>query len=151
GLVSIPALMRKYPKFQHRSRIYGEIAQGEGAVFEFLEDTIKCAPFAIPQHWKLIAGIDFGINADPQNAVVWLGWDKDTDTIYVYDEYKRPDATISQHATVIRSKSPTINVAWPKDGYQRDKGSGEAVASQYRKEPNNIKMLPEHAQWPESE
>jgi hypothetical protein len=42
------------------------------------------------------------------------------------------DASIAIHAAAIRARGDWVPVAWPHDGLQRDKGSGEQLATQYK-------------------
>jgi hypothetical protein len=63
---------------------------------------------------------------------VWLAWDRDADVIYVTDCYRVKDASIAIHAASIRARGDWVPVAWPHDGLQRDKGSGEQLAQQYK-------------------
>ena len=39
----------------------------------------------LPAHWPRIIGLDFGY--DHPAAAVWLAWDRDSDTVYVTDEF----------------------------------------------------------------
>lgn len=145
----IETLKSRYPAYQHKARLYGDIAQGEGAVWQFGEELIKCPRQTIPKEWYLIVGMDFGINSEHPQAHAWLAWDKDRDIIYVYDTYKMPNALMDIHAAVLRSRGQDIPVAWPQDGWERDKKTGEALSSDYRKPPHSVNMLHEHATWPE--
>lgn len=145
----IEKLKARYPDYQHAARIHGEIAQGQGSVWQFSENLIKTPRVKIAPQWFLIAGIDFGINQDHPQAGAWIAWDKDSDIIYLYDCYKQPNALIDTHAAVLRSRGVDIPVSWPQDGWARDKKTGEGLAAQYKKPPNSVKMLPEHATWPE--
>ena len=55
-------------------------------------------------------------------------------TIYDVDHYtpEQRESTPATQAPTIRAKGPWIPVAWPHDGLQHDKGSGEQLAEQYR-------------------
>ena len=101
-------------------------------------------PFELPEHYRRIAGSDFGI--DHPAAGAWLAHDADTDTIFLYDCYKEPGQTAAYHAQAFKARGDWIPVAWPHDGMQRDKGSGEPLANQYRDRGAN--MLAVHATWP---
>ena len=46
------------------------------------EKTISVDPFPIPDHYYRINGIDYGI--DHPVAGVFLAWDKDADTMYLF-------------------------------------------------------------------
>ncbi len=90
-----------------------------------------------------MCAIDFGY--DHPFAAVWLAWDRDTDTVYVYDCYREREATPVIHAASIKPRGVWIPVAWPHDGHQHDKGSGIELAKQYRAQ--GVNTLPNHAQF----
>lgn len=125
------AIIASYPEHEREARAKGIPILGSGRVFPIAEEAIKVTAFPIPPHWPRIVAIDFGI--DHPTAAVWLAWDRDTDSIYVTDAYRMRDANIAIHAAAIRARGDWIPVAWPHDGLQRDKGSGEQLAEQYRK------------------
>ncbi len=99
------------------------------------------AQIPIPAHWPRICGLDFGW--DHPTAAVWLAWDRDNDCVHVYDCYRVKEATPLVHSVAIKARGAWIPVAWPHDGLQHDKGSGEALANQYRK--HGLAMLKDKA------
>ncbi len=130
------AIIASYPEHEREARAKGIPILGSGRVFPIAEDAIKVQAFPIPPHWPRIVGLDFGI--DHPTAAVWLAWDRDTDTVYVTDAYRVKDASIAIHAASIKARGDWVPVAWPHDGLQRDKGSGEQLADQYRKQGLNM-------------
>jgi phage terminase large subunit-like protein len=142
----IPAADREriiaaYPEHERDARANGVPIMGSGRVFPVAESMIKVPAFTIPAYWPRIAAVDFGW--DHPAAVAWLAWDRDTDTAYVYDVWLARETPVAQQALVIRKGGEWIPVAWPHDGLQHDKGSGEQLAAQYRAEKAN--MLPKRA------
>ena len=131
------AIVASYPAHEREARSNGTPTLGSGAIFPVAEESIRENPIAIPPHWPRICGIDFGW--DHPTAAVWIAWDRDTDTVHVYDCYRMAESTPIYHAATIKAKGSWIPVAWPHDGLQHDKGSGEALADQYRKQ--GVKML----------
>jgi len=130
------AVIAAYPAHEREARAMGIPTLGSGKVFPIVESGIKIAPFPVPPHWPRIVGLDFGI--DHPTAAVWLAWDRDNDIIYVTDAYRVKDASIVLHAASIKGRGDWIPVAWPHDGLQRDKGSGEQLADQYRSQGLNM-------------
>lgn len=126
------AIVASYPEHEREARAKGIPILGSGRVFPVAEEAIKVQAFPVPPHWPRIVGLDFGI--DHPTAAVWLAWDRDTDTVYVTDCYRVRDASIAIHAAAIKARGDWVPVAWPHDGLQRDKGSGEQLADQYRKQ-----------------
>lgn len=133
-----------YPAHERAARENGDPMLGSGAVFEeVIESDIstKLALTGVPAHWPMLWGIDFGI-AHPFAAVL-LAWDRDTDTIYVVDCFKMTGGVPVNHAARIKAIAPFVPVAWPHDGNDREKGSGEPLAKLYKNE--DLRMLPTHA------
>jgi phage terminase large subunit-like protein len=126
------AIIASYPEHEREARAKGIPILGSGRVFPVAEEAIKVQAFPIPPHWPRITGLDFGI--DHPTAAVWLAWDRDSDTVYVTDAYRVKDTSIAIHAASIKARGDWVPVAWPHDGLQRDKGSGEQLADQYRKQ-----------------
>lgn len=137
-------LLAATPAHEREARSRGIPVLGSGKIFTIDEDRIKCTPFQIPAHWPRIAGCDFGW--DHPTGAGWIAYDRDTDTVYIYDVYRMKEATPAIHSVTFRAKGEWIPVAWPHDGLQHDKGSGEALADQYRK--LGVNMLKEKATHP---
>lgn len=134
-------IIASYPAHERKARTRGIPVLGSGRVFPIDEDDIKIPAFAIPPHWPQIAGIDFGW--DHPTAAAKLAWDRDSDCIYVVNSYGQREATPIMHAAALKGWGPTLPWAWPHDGLQHDKGSGEALAAQYRAQ--GLSLLPERA------
>lgn len=137
-------IVASFPAHEREARARGIPVLGSGRIFPVEESLITTAPFPIPAHWPRIAGIDFGW--DHPTAVGWLAWDRDADTVYLYDCYRRSQATVQQHAAVLRAKGLWIPVAWPHDGLN-DTAVGPQLAQQYKDE--GVAMRPENAKFPE--
>ena len=136
-------LWNSYPPHERETRAKGIPMMGAGAVFPISDDTITCEPFPIPEHWWRINGVDFGINHPAAGA--FCAVDRDSDTFYVYDCYKAANETPIYHAAAMKKHGDWIPTAWPHDGLQRDKGSGEVLKDLYRQ--HQLYMLPEPAKY----
>lgn len=134
-------IIASYPAHERKARTRGIPVLGSGRVFPLDEDDIKVRAFEIPKHWPLIGGIDFGW--DHPTAGVKLAWDRDSDCIYATASYGQREATPIIHAAALKAWGPAMPWAWPHDGLQHDKGSGEALAAQYRAQ--GLNMLPDRA------
>lgn len=147
----IPAEERKkiiesYPTHEREARIYGTPVQGSGLIFPIAESLIACKPFdqsAMPFYWMEIAGIDFGW--DHPTAGVKLLYDPQGDVIYVTNVYKRREATPLVHGAALKGWGKELQWAWPHDGLQHDKGSGDQLCEIYRKQ--GLNMLGENAKF----
>lgn len=138
-------LLASYPAQEREARTQGKPVLGSGMVFPVKEEEIACDPFALPPSWPRICGLDFGW--DHPSAAAWLAWDRDTDTVYVYDCMAAREQTPAQLAPGIIGRGRWIPSAWPHDGLQHDKVSGEQLAQSYR--DAGVNMLPERATWPD--
>ena len=129
-------ILQALPPHERKMREKGIPQLGSGLVFPIVEEEILCDPIDIPTHWPRICGIDFGW--DHPTACVWIAWDRDVDTVYVYDSYSMRQETVPVHASAINARGKWIPVIWPQDGRQADKGSGKNLTEQYKKEGVNM-------------
>ena len=134
-------LLDSYPEHERKARTEGEPVLGSGLVLPVDPSLFTVDPFSLPKSWPRICGIDFGW--DHPAAAVWLAWDRDSDVLYLYDCWRMRETTPQAQAPYIIGKGKWIPVAWPHDGLQHDKGSGEQLAKQYR--DAGVAMLPERA------
>ena len=136
-------IIASYPEHEREARALGIPTLGSGKVFPVPESSIKCDPFPIPKHWARINGLDFGY--DHPFAATSHAWDRDTDTWYVTAAYRQSQATPVIHAAAVKPWGLWIPCAWPHDGFQHDKGSGQGLAAQYRAQ--GLELLDEHATY----
>ena len=134
-------LAESFPAHEREARMNGAPVLGSGKVFPVAEDAIVIPPIPLPAHWPRIIGLDFGY--DHPAAAVWLAWDRDSDTVYVTEEFGIRESSPVMQAPLLAGKGKWIPIAWPHDGLQHDKGSGEQLAEIYRKHGANL--LPERA------
>lgn len=135
------AIIASYPPHERKARAEGIPSLGSGRVFPVDEDLIRVRAFDIPANWAQIGGIDFGW--DHPTAACRLAWDRDTDVLYVTASYGVREAVPLVHAAALKAWGAWLPWAWPHDGLQHDKGSGEAIAEQYRRQ--GLNMLDERA------
>tara|TARA_B100001250_G_scaffold99039_1_gene83164 strand:- start:158 stop:1594 length:1437 start_codon:yes stop_codon:yes gene_type:complete len=138
-------ILRALPAHERDMRSKGIPVLGSGMVFTVNEDDLKVEPFALPEYWPRVCGLDFGW--DHPTAAVWIAWDRDTDTVYVYDCYRKSTETPVVHSAAIRERGDWVPVVWPHDGSQHDKGSGKPLAELYRKQ--GLNMIHKHFENPE--
>lgn len=134
-------IIASYPAHEREARAKGIPTLGSGRIFPVPEEDIKVAPFAIPPHWARINGIDFGW--DHPTAAVQLAWDRDSDCLYVVQAHRKSEATPILFAPTVKAWGNWVPTAWPHDGLQHDKGSGEQLATQYAQA--GLLMLKERA------
>src|SRR5262249_15040187 len=135
------AIVASYPEHERDARTKGLPALGSRLVFNIPDDAITVDPVAIPNHWARINGLDFGW--DHPFAAVSLAHDRDADALYVTHAYREARSTPIIHAAAIKPWGVWIPCAWPHDGLQHDKGSGDELPALYRAQ--GLNMLQERA------
>lgn len=134
-------IVASFPEHEREARARGIPILGSGRVFPISEEALRVDPFPIPSHWALIAAMDFGW--DHPFAAVKLAWDRDADVVYVTNTHRVREQTPVVHAAALRPWGAKLKWAWPHDGLQHDKGSGDTLAAQYRAQ--GLNMLRAHA------
>ena len=82
------------------SRKFGKPTVGTGKVYQFDESEYVVPDFEVNPNWKIIGGLDVGI-AHPTCAVV-MAVDTQSNTGYIYSEYKKSGETSIYHAYRLR-------------------------------------------------
>ncbi|MCG5537868.1 terminase large subunit domain-containing protein [Halorhodospira sp. 9622] len=139
-------IIASFPAHEREARAHGIPTLGSGRIFPIAEEEISVEPFTVPAIWPVIGGLDFGW--DHPTAAAKIVWDRDSDTIYVTNGYRKSQATPVIHAAALKPWGARLPWAWPHDGYQTEKGSGVQLAEQYREQ--GLNMLPTHAAFPET-
>lgn len=138
-------IIDSFAPHEREARAKGIPTLGSGRIFPISENDIRYDPAEqkFPGHFVWLAGIDFGW--DHPTAAVKCCWDRDTDTFYVTQAYKRSEATPLIHTGALRPWGEWLPWAWPHDGLQHDKQSGVQLAESYRE--NGLKMLDHKAEF----
>jgi phage terminase large subunit-like protein len=134
-------IIASYPPHEREARTKGVPTLGSGRIFPVAEESIRVEPFPIPKHWPQIAGLDFGW--DHPFGAAGAAWDRDADIFYITKEYREREATPLIHSGALKPWGAWLPWAWPHDGLQHDKGSGEQLAKQYK--THGLSMLPDRA------
>lgn len=140
------AIIARYPEHERAARARGDPLMGEGLVFPIAEEEISEPPLPeIPEEWERIIGLDFGW--DHPTAAVQIVRDPRLDVMHVVSAHRQTNALPLIHASAIKVWGDWIPVAWPLDGKQTEKGTGEQIAEIYR--GHGCQMISEHAQYPD--
>jgi phage terminase large subunit-like protein len=134
-------IIASYPAHERKARTKGIPQLGSGRVFPIDDDEIRCEAFTIPPHWVQNGGLDFGW--DHPSAAVKHAWDRDSDTLYVTAAHRQREQTPALFAASILPWGKWLPWAWPHDGLQHEKGSGEQLAKQYADQ--GLSMMPNRA------
>jgi hypothetical protein len=115
------ALWDSIPPHQRKARTRGIPQLGSGVIYPVEEDRIKCDPFEIPVFWPKAYALDVGWKS---TAAIWGAWDRQSDIVYLWSEYKQGKAEPQIHADAIKSRGswipgvidPAARGRSPKDG-----------------------------------
>jgi hypothetical protein len=138
-------MLASYPLHMRDARSKGIPMLGQGAIFPVPDEVISIKPFICPDYWPRLGAMDFGYNHP--FAAVELVYDDSSDVIYVTKTYRASSQTPIQHVAGVRNWGKWLPWAWPHDGLQHDKGSGEQLAKQY--EDHGLNMLGSRATFPD--
>lgn len=138
-------LLASFPAHQREMRTKGVPMLGHGRIYDIAEEDITCAPFAIPAHFRVIDGMDFGF--DHPQAQVQLVEDRENDCFYLVRAWKRAGTSPSDAWGATKSWAANVPTAWPADGLQTEKGSGKQQKAYYLEA--GFKLLSAHATWPD--
>lgn len=139
-------IIDRYLPHEREARARGVPVLGSGRIFQTPQGSLR-EPLIerLPEQWFKGWGIDFGIGHP--FAAVLCAWDKDMDVFHVLHGLRVTDQKPIQHAAAMKLAGVNAPVAWPQDGTQREKGSGEVLASHYKRE--GLRMMPDHATHPD--
>lgn len=98
-------LLNSIPAWQRDSRTKGIPQLGAGAIYQVPESDVVVSGFELPKHWPRCFGFDIGWN---RTAALWGAYDRETSTLYVYDEYYRGQAEPSVHAAAMLNRGKWI-------------------------------------------
>ena len=138
-------LLGSFPAHQREMRTKGVPMLGHGRIYDIAEEDITCEPFAIPKHFRVIDGMDFGF--DHPQAQVQLVIDPETDSYYLTKAWKKARVMPSEAWAATKSWAAGVPTAWPADGLQTEKGSAKQQKSYYIEA--GFKLLSSHATWPD--
>lgn len=137
-------LYSSIPKHQRDARSRGLPVLGSGLIFPVDDESISVPAFAIPAHWPQLGGMDFG-GADHPYAAVKMAWDRDSDIIYFTQTYRIVEVKPIIHAGALKGWGEWLPWAWPHDGLQEDRTSGEPLKDMYA--GHGLNMLEERATY----
>jgi phage terminase large subunit-like protein len=125
-------LWQSYAPHIRATRTKGTPLLGSGEVLPVSEELITIDEFTPKPWFRFINGMDFGI--DHPGAGAFCAIDPEgAGCFYVYDCYKAAGETAVYHAAAMKKHGDWMPNAWPHDGLERDKGSGEVLKNIYRK------------------
>ena len=130
-------LFQALPPHERESRSKGIPTVGSGRIYPVPESEYVIEPIQIPRHFPRAFGMDVGWNA---TACIWRALDRDADTLYIYDEYKKGESEPAIHASAIRSRGEWIPGVIDPAARGRNQHDGTKLFEKYLKE--NLKITP---------
>jgi phage terminase large subunit-like protein len=121
-------LLAAVPEWQRNARRTGAPTVGTGLIYNVDEAKYVIRPIPLAAHWRRGFGFDYGLH---NTAFVLCAVDDDTDTVYVYKDYKDGNKPISVHASALKASG-----AWIKgvgDASAKD-SDGKQIVQKYRAE-----------------
>ena len=140
-------LEENYLPHEREARIHGIPQLGIARVFPFPIETLvgNIDPDTDIKSWaRWLVGVDFGYGHP--FAAALCAWVHDTDEFYVVDGFRMERAEAFYHVKRLAGlcRGLRIPIAWPHDGLQHEKGSGQQLAQIYKR--LGAPMMDSHAE-----
>lgn len=132
-------LWASIPPYQRDARSKGIPQLGSGAIYPVPESEFVVMPFEIPPHWPRGFGLDTDQGAG-WTAAVWGALDRDTQTVYVYDYYKRERAELAVHVDAVKSRGGWIPGVGDAAALVVTAHDAEQIISLYRRAGLNLQL-----------
>ncbi len=134
-------IIASYPAHEREARAKWIPILDSGRIFPVEEAMIAVDQIKPEPWWTALGAMDFGW--DHPFAAVKGYHDRENDIVYITNAFRAREQTPIMHAGALRGWGNWLPWAWPHDGLQHDKGSGDQLAEQYRAQ--GLNMLPERA------
>ena len=138
-------LLESYPAHQRDMRTKGIPMLGHGRIYDMSEEFVSVDSFAIPDHWLVIGGMDFGYD-HPQSQIK-LAIDPDSDEIYLTNTWKRSKLSANDAWGAVKSWQAGVPISWPHDGLMHEKGRDDAKQQADHYGDAGFSMLSDRATW----
>lgn len=134
--------LANYSGMARETRRTGIPYAGSGRVYVVDEDAFVVDPFKIPESWALIAGADFGYGSEDGSggtAAVWGAYDRQADTVYIFDEYFRAQAEAPIHAQALKKHGDWVPIEGDYAGIAISEQGRGKVMDVYKRYGLNIR------------
>ena len=125
------------PPYQRDARSRGIPQLGSGAIYPVPESDLLVDAFQIPAHWPRGYGMDVGWKA---TAGVWGALDRQNDTLYLTNEYKRGQAEPSIHAHALKVPGVWVPGFIDPAAQGRSQADGRQLFADYRALGLNLRV-----------
>lgn len=122
-------LLAETPPWLREARSQGTPSLGVGAIYTTPLSKVLIEPFAIPSHWPRCFSLDVGWN---WTAALWMAFDRESLTRYLYAEYKAGEELPSIHADAIKARGSWIPGLIDPAANNRNQRDGERLMAEYQ-------------------
>lgn len=122
-------LLDDTPLHLRDARSKGLPAMGSGNVYSVPVEQILEEPFAIPESWPRMYGLDVGWN---RTAAVWGALDPATDIVHIYDQHYRGQEEPFVHAFNIKARGDWIHGVIDPAARGRGQADGKRLWNDYK-------------------
>lgn len=123
------AILASIPPWQRESRTKGIPSLGAGLIFPIPEEEFTIVPCELRKEWPRIFALDVGWKV---NACLFGAVDRETDTLYIYDEIYKANSEPAVVAAAIRARGEWIPGVIDPAARGRSVKDGTALLSVYR-------------------
>lgn len=134
-------LWESIPPFQRDARSKGIPQLGSGAIFPVPESEITIPAFPLPREWPRAFGMDTD-QGSGFTAAVWGAHDRETNTVYLYDCYKRSRSELAVHIEAVKARGNWVPGAGDAASLIVTQHDSEQLLGLYRKAGLNL-VLPD--------
>jgi phage terminase large subunit-like protein len=124
-------LLRLTPIHLRAARSKGVPTQGVGSIYPMEIEQLHCDPFPIPKWYPRGYALDVGWN---RTAALWCALDRETDTMYLYDEHYESQQEPVVHASAIKRRGKRLLGQIDPAARGRSQKDGESLLNLYRNE-----------------
>jgi phage terminase large subunit-like protein len=130
-------LFNALPPHEREARSKGIPTVGAGKIYPVPESDFIIEPIPLPKYFPRAYALDVGWNA---TAVLWGALDRETDILYIYDEYKKGEAEPYAHASAIKARGEWINGVIDPASRGRSQHDGSKLFEKYLNEGLKITL-----------
>lgn len=131
-------LYASIPEYERDARTRGIPFLGSGRVYPLTWDAVSCEDFPIPPYWKQGYGLDVGWNF---TAAVWGAYNEETDTSYIWSEYKDGQQSPILHAAAIKARGTWLpGDIDPSANGERRMEDGKQLTKIYQENGLNLQL-----------
>lgn len=144
GPDKIEAMKRRYPKHEWPARIHGIPALGQGAIYPFDDEFLTVQGFEIPDDWRVLDAVDFGVTHPTARARVVMN--PENKDVFLVKTYKEGGLSPKMHALAWENQFEwNVPLIPPHDGANKETDNTTKIAKYQAlgvKMPNTIARMP---------